>query len=700
MHRGAGLGKLAGLCLLAGVLVAGLFLPAVGGLGLLSNQVSAAVPDMARQLLTTPPPQVTTVTAADGSPIATLYDQYRLPASYEQISAPMKAAAVSIEDRNFFSEGAMNPRGMVRAVLNNAGGGSTQGASTITQQYVKNYLINVLDRNNPVAQQEDRADTMARKLREAQLAVIVDRELSKEQILTNYFNVVSYGNEVYGVAAAARYYFGETPDRLTVAQSAMLAGMVNNPSRYNPYNFPQDTLQRRNVVIDAMAAARSITPEQAAAAKAEPLGVQAEQPSPAASCYAAAPDAGFFCDYAVSYLERAGFSEEQIKAGGYTIQTTMDPNVSRAAKDAANRRVPSTQPGVANPFVIVKPGQSSHDVLAMVSNRGYGTDAGAGETSFNQAANVSVPFGAGSIFKIFTTAAAMEKGTAGLRTPLPNPGAQCFPVPGSRSCATVHNDGGYPNPIPLQDALATSPNVAFTGLELRTGMPDVISTASKLGLRQTMRTNMHGDTPSSAPQDVGNPSTYTQPQDQFNQGNIAFTLGFSPFSPLELTNVAATLSDHGRWCPPNPIRQVTDRTGAPVPVARQPCEQVVPPGLADTLVQGLGNDIEPGGTSAESARAAGWTRPTAAKTGTTQDNESVAFLGITNGYAASSVVYADGSRPGTICATNPPMIRGSCPGAFGGTIAAPTFYDAFGRILAGQPAEPLPRADPAYVTSR
>ncbi|WP_312871978.1 transglycosylase domain-containing protein [Amycolatopsis acididurans] len=692
--------KLAGLCLLAGILVAGLIFPAAGGLGALSNQVSAAVPEMARQLLNTPAPQVTQVTAADGSPIATLYDQYRLPARYEDISDPMKAAVLSIEDRNFFSEGAMNPRAVVRAVLNNAGGGSTQGASTITQQYVKNYLINVLDRNDAKSQEEDRSDTMARKLREAQLAVIVDRSQSKQQILANYLNVVSYGNQTYGVGAAARYYFGETPDKLSIAQSAMLAGMVNNPSRYNPYTYPQETLQRRNVVIDAMAAAKSITPEQAAAAKGEALGVQPEKSAPPASCYAAAPDSGFLCDYAVDYLEKAGLSQEQIKSGGYTIQTTLDPRISRAAKDAADRRVPSTQQGVANPFVIVKPGQSSHDVVAMVSNRSYGTDAHAGETSYNQPANVSVPFGAGSVFKLFTTAAAMEKGTAGLSTPLPNPGAQCFPVPGSRSCATVHNDGGYPNPIPLRDALATSPNVAFTDLELRTGMPDVIATAAKLGLRQTMRTNMHGDSPGPAPDGASVPSTYTQPQDQFNQGNIAFTLGFSPFSPLELTNVAATLADHGRWCPPNPIKQVTDRYGTPVPIAQQPCEQVVPPGLANTLVQGLGNDVKPGGTSAESAQAARWTRPTAAKTGTTQDNESVAFLGITNSYAATSVVYADGSHPGTICATNPPVIQNGCKGAFGGTIAAPTFYDALGQVLGGQPAQPLPPADPKYLAAR
>jgi membrane peptidoglycan carboxypeptidase len=698
---GAGVGKLAGLCLIAGVLLAALLFPAVGGVGLVSKQASDATPALATQLRNSPAPLVTTVTAADGSPIATLYDQYRIPATYQGIAPAMKAAILSVEDRNFFSEGAMNPRSIIRAVLNNAGSGSTQGASTITQQYVKNYLINVLDRDNPAAQQEDRADTLARKLREAQLALIVDGQESKEQILTDYLNVVSFGQEVYGIGAAARYYFGRTPDRLTISQAALLAGMVNNPSRYNPYDFPQGALDRRDRVLDAMAGAQSISPPQAAATKAEPLGVQPEQSPPPANCYGAAPDAGFFCDYAINYLERAGFTEKQIISGGYTIQTTMDPAISRAAKEAATQRVPSTQPGIANPFVVVKPGPSGHDVLAMVSDRDFGTRAAAGETGFNQPADVSVPFGAGSIFKIFTTAAAMQQGTAGLSTALPNPGARCFPPPsGTRApCAIVHNDGSYPDPIPLDQALASSPNVAFTDLELRTGMDQVLATASRLGLRDTMRTNMYGQPPEPAPPGAGNPASYAQPQDQYNRSNASFTLGFSPVSPLELANVGATLSDRGRWCPPNPIKQVTDRDGRPVPVPRQPCEQAVPPGVADTVMNGLGSDIKPGGTSAQAARAAGWTRPTAAKTGTTEENESVAFLGITDGYAATSIVYADGARPGTICAGDPPVIRNGCAGAFGGTLAAPTFFDAFNHLLAGQPDSPLPPPDPAYLTS-
>ncbi|GDY29512.1 transglycosylase domain-containing protein [Gandjariella thermophila] len=688
--------------MLAGVLLAGQVLPLAAGLGLLSDRITTSVSGLSSEMARMPPPQVTTVTDATGAPIATLYDQYRVPASWQQISTPMKAAIVSIEDRGFFTEQALDPRGILRAALNNARGGARQGGSTLTQQYVKNYLINVVDRNDKLGQQEDQDPSLVRKLREAKLAATVARRQSKEQILTGYLNVVSFGNQTYGVGAGARYYFGLTPDRLNVEQAALLAGIVDNPNYFNPYRFPQHALQRRNRVIDTMVATRSITPAQAAQAKAQPLGVRLPQPNrPPDSCYGAAPDAGFFCEYAVTYLERAGLTHDQIFSGGLTIRTTMDPRISQIAKDTADRRVPTTQPGVANPFVITKPGPAGHQVLAMVSNRDFGTDPSAGQTSYNQPADVSVPFGAGSVFKIFTAAAAMEQGKVGLDTPMPNPYTQCFMPPNGNQythCAPIHNDyPGYPDPISLRQALATSPNVAFTNLELQAGMPDVLAMAARLGLRQTMQNNMHGQPPGPAPRGAANPATYTQPQSLYNLNNIAFTLGFAPFSPLELANVAATLADHGRWCPPTPIASVTDPAGHPVPVPQPPCEQVVAPTLADSLAQGLGDDVKQGGTSAAAAQAAGWTRPTAAKTGTTQDNESVAFLAITDGYAAVSTVYADGDHPGTICNTNPPMISSGCEGAFGGTIAAPTFFDAFNQILAGQPDQPLPAADPAYL---
>ena len=196
---------------------------------------------------------------------------------------------------------------------------------------------------------------------------------------------------------------------------------------------------------------------------------------PGGTCLAAAPDAGFFCQYAVDYLAQAGIPTAQLAAGGYTVRTTLDPAASAAAKDAVDRNVPTTQDGVANTFALVRPGHDGHEILAMVANRNYGTDAAQGQRATDIVADPSDVFGAGSSFKIFTTAAALENGTVGYDTPLPNPGSECFTPPNANRytpCYPVANDGtSYPDPISLQDALATSPNVAFVGLEARTGVP-------------------------------------------------------------------------------------------------------------------------------------------------------------------------------------------------------------------------------------
>src|SRR5262249_48697799 len=148
----------------------------------------------------------------NGNLIARLYDQYRIPVTAEAIAPVLKAALVSIEDRRFYQEDGIDARAMLRAAISNSTGGPHQGASTITEQFVKNYLINVVDRNNPRAQADDRADTLSRKLREVKTAVQLNRTMSKEDILAGYLNVVEFTGNVYGIGAAAQAYFGTTAD--------------------------------------------------------------------------------------------------------------------------------------------------------------------------------------------------------------------------------------------------------------------------------------------------------------------------------------------------------------------------------------------------------------------------------------------------------------------------------------------------------
>lgn len=668
--------------------------PTAIGLGAASNQLSDSVDSISADLANADFPLVTTVTDRDGNPIAYLAEQYRLPVSFNQISANMKNAIIAIEDKRFYQHAGIDVKSALRAALSNSSGGSTQGASTITQQYVKNFLINVVDRNNKTAQAQDQAQTVVRKLREAKMAMTLDQEWSKDNILTGYLNVVQFGSSgigPYGVRAAAAAYFNTTPDKLTVPQSALLAGMVNNPLLYNPYHHPQQALTRRNLTLQRMVENGALSASDAANYKKAPLGVVQGGPNiPSTTCIGAPDYAGFFCNYAVSYLVESGFTLDQINAGGYTIKTTLDPNISRIAKQTIASRISTTANGLANTFDVIKPGTSSHEVLALVANRNYGNNAAAGQTLTNLPAATSDPFGAGSTFKITTTAAGLEGGVIGLNSTLPNPKVGCYDFGIAHTpCYQISNpETNNVDPLALPDALAISPNTAFVHLEQQAGLPNVLNMAYRLGLRNTLANNPYG-------QPVKDPS---KSQMAYFQIRPSFTLGTAALSPMELANVMATLGSGGVWCPPTPILSVTDRYGKNIPFQQQPCERVVPTSLANTELNGLSHDTVGPGTSVVPAQQTGWTLPLAGKTGTTQFAESLAFVGLTGGYAASSIFFNDGRSPQQICDdTGTPYISPSCTGGFGGPVAAPTFFLTFEKVLAGQQVAPMPGPDPAYM---
>ncbi len=254
-------------------------------------------------------------------------------------------------------------------------------------------------------------------------------------------------------------------------------------------------------------------------------------------------------------------------------------------------------------------------------------------------------------------------------------------APASTYC--VENAGKYPAALSVTDALAQSPNTAFVKLIQATGVAPTVDMAVRLGLRSYAQPGTSGfDDRSMA-------------DFQKDQNLGSFTLGPTWINPLELSNVAATLASHGKWCPPTPIDSVFDREGKPVSVTQQACEQVVEPGLADTLTNAMSKDDKPGGTSAGAAGSVGWTLPMAGKTGTTESHMSSGFLGFTNNFAAAVYVFGDSPTPGEICSA--PLRPCGDGNLFGGNEPARTWYAAMNPIANNFGPTTLPPVDQKYA---
>lgn len=686
--------KMFGLCVLAGVLVACLLMPAATAAGAMVNQTADAMTRMSASLAKREMPLVSTVLDRDGEPIAYFFKDYRVETSSDQIADTMKAAITAVEDKRFWDHGGVDWQGTLRALATNLTTGATvQGASTITQQYVKNYLVHVAARNELEAEKA-KETSIARKLREAKLAVELERTMTKEEILTGYLNVVPFGNQTFGVGAAAQTYFGTTPDKLTIAQSALLAAIVNQPGNLNPASNPEEALERRNLVIELMTDPHNnmrITREDAEAAKKEPLGIMTPLGRPPNGCVGLGDGTtdGFFCNYVQDYLENLGISKEELRTGGYTIHTTLDRKASDAAKQAAEAQVPTQTEGIANVMAVVEPGQDKHQVRALVANRDFGNDLSKGQRAYDIVSKVQ-PFGAGSVFKIFTAATAIEQGMSIY---------DMVDVPPSYTSKVYRNgvlpytvgnaEGVAPGPRTLQDALATSPNTTFVALQERVGLNNVVDMAYKLGLRNTLTKVDESGNP------IGDDEGTPPLGEVIKQKKIgAFTLGYSPVSVLELANASATIMSHGMYCPPTPLEGVTDRFGNPVPLEEEPCEQVVAPQVADELAVGMSKDALPGGTAHAAAQAAGWNRPIMGKTGTTQNHWSAAFVGATPQMAGAVLTFTDGNRPQGICdggGDAPPYLCGANGGnIYGGKVPARTWFNAMTKIHEGLPVAPLP----------
>ena len=683
--------KLTWYCLMASVIVAALLFPVVGGVGLMSNRASDIVANGSAQLLEGDIPAVSTMVDAKGNTIAWLYSQRRFEVANDQIADTMKLAIVSIEDKRFTEHNGVDWKGTLTGLAGYAAGDlTTRGGSTIEQQYVKNYQLLVLAQTDAEKRAAVEA-TPARKLREIRMALTLDKTLTKPEILTRYLNLVSFGNGAFGIQDAAQTYFGIDATDLNWQQSALLAGLVQSTSTLNPYTNPDGALARRNLVLDTMIENLPDKADQLRAAKQRPLGVLARPNELPRGCIAAG-DRAFFCDYAQEYLARAGLSKEQIAKGGYLIKTTLDPDVQAAVKKSVDSIAAPDLDGIASVMNVVLPGKTSHPLVAMASNRTYGLNTDAGETVQPQPFSL-VGDGAGSIFKIFTTAAALDLGL-GTNSILDVPGrfnAKGLGEGGAKGCPSqtwcVEN---YRDPrnlsMSVTEALAKSPNTAFAKLISQVGVTRTVDMAVRLGLRS------YAEPGTARSYDPGSNESLA---DFIKRQNIgSFTLGPFEVNPLELANVAATLASGGMWCPASPIDKIFDRRGAEVAVDSEPCEQVVPEGLANTLSDALGRDII-NGTATPAATSAGWTLPMAGKTGTTEAHRSSGFMGYTNRYAAVNYIYDDSPNPSELCSY--PLRRCYDGDLFGGKEPAETWFAAMSPIAEDFGEVSRPPTDPRYA---
>ncbi|MEA2144547.1 MAG: hypothetical protein QOG59_134, partial [Solirubrobacteraceae bacterium] len=389
-----------------GLLLAGLAFPVVGALGLTAKSGAddfLALPD---DLEAGPPAQRSKILASDGTLLATMYVQNRVNVALSSVPLVTRQAIIAIEDSRFYAHHGVDFKGIVRAAITNAGaGGVKQGASTLTQQYVKNALIDAAP--DKAGQQAAKADSIDRKLREARYAIALERKLSKDQILERYLNIAYFGHGVYGIGTAANYYFAKGVNRLNLAQSALLAGMVQNPNTYDPSSKEPSiraaTKARRNVVLRRMEDLGFISDPLRIAA--EGLGIFTAIRPVGSGCESPAVQSPYFCDYVRHILEDtpAGAAlgltrnarQRALFGGGLTIRTTLDPKVQLAAQTTVDEQVPRNDPSRAAAAInIVEPGTGN--VRAMALDRTYSDKVGAGNTKVNLATGGKFGFQAGS----------------------------------------------------------------------------------------------------------------------------------------------------------------------------------------------------------------------------------------------------------------------------------------------------------------
>jgi membrane peptidoglycan carboxypeptidase len=527
--------------------------------------------------------QSTIIQYADGSEIGRIGSENRTVVTLAEIPLTVRNAVMAAEDRNFYNNRAFSPTGILRAVWNNIRGGSLQGGSTITQQYAKTAFLTP-------------QRSLQRKLKELVIAIKLENQFSKDQILENYLNTIYFGRGSYGVQTASQVYFGTTVDKLTVSQAAVLASILRSPGLYDP-GFKKDNLprleKRFNYVINGMVDAKWLTKEEAAKAKFPVI-------NPRVTSGALAGPKGYVISWVEHELNQLGFTDEQLLVGGYIIKTTLVKDAQEAAVAAVNQEAPAKAPDNLHiGLVSIKPGTG--EILAMYGGKDYL------KYQFN-AATQGIASG-GSSFKPFALVAALESGIP--LTSVWNGDSPKVYDDGIGRPYVVNNYGGETwGNMSLLKATEHSVNTVYVPLGIKAGVDKVVDVARRAGIPTSVEM-------------IASPSV---------------TLGSSSPHVIDLANAYATFAAQGVYAKPFIINEVQGPNKGILYQGRIQAQEVFSKDVMADLTYAL-HQVTISGTGA--IVGARLNRPAAGKTGTSNDNASAWFNGYTPQVAASVAFYRD-----------------------------------------------------------
>ena len=623
-------------------LAASLMVPGVAAAGLAFRTSVTFFNGLPSDLAVVPPSQSTKMLSADGKPIATFFAENRVKVGLDQMSPYIKDAIVAIEDSRFYEHAGVDPQGILRALVSNLTSGGRQGASTLTQQYV----TNVVNESLASAGRPDQVilsgqKSIGDKLREMKLALELEKKYTKDQILEGYLNIVFFNRDAYGIEAAARHFFSTTAKNLTLPQAALLAGLVNSPTFYDPSVHPDNSVKRRNQVLEAMLDQGKITESDYDAAVAADVGLKI---TPGRQGCAGAEMAPYFCDY-VSHLilnnpaYGADMAERERKLfrGGLTITTTLDSRLQLAAQAQVDGTAGANPDKWGAAMVSIAPGTGK--ILAMAQNTVFLPAPGKFDTQLNfnvdskdangNDLNGAGGFQPGSTMKPFTFAEWLNEGKpltaevdASRRTyPLDFPWkSTCGKVLGAYDTAQKalgaaddlqNNDAGYYRPMRVDYGLYNSINTATFAEAAQLDFCGIQKMVDAAGLHSGVdnaQINMH------------------------QLGNLLGAIGVAP---LHLANAFATFANDGTYCTPIAISAVNDAAGQKLPAETSSCHRAIKPEVArgvnavlqDVLKRGSGVYIKPKVQERF---------PVAAKTGTSNTNGATWVVGYTSGLATAS----------------------------------------------------------------